>query len=104
MSTTTATAAGTGFTGAATLTVQAAAARFAYVSNGHGGGSTHFGTISGYTVDVTGGTFTPLTGSPFTAFGPQQILLHPSRDLMYFIDRNGALDLFDIKSTDGSIK
>src|SRR6266436_1980731 len=102
-STITATEAGTGFTGTVTLTVQAAAARFAYVANGNGGGSTHFGTISGYTVDVTGGTFTPLTGSPFTAFGPQQILLHPSGDLMYFIDRNGALELFDIKSTDGSI-
>src|SRR6266478_3297268 len=99
-----ATEAGTGFTGTATLTVQAAAARFAYVANGSGGGPTQFGTISGYTVDVTGGTFTPLTGSPFTAFGPQQILLHPSGDLMYFIDRNGALELFDITSTDGSIK
>src|SRR6266481_434831 len=102
-STITATEAGTGFTGTATLTVQAATARFAYVANGSGGGATSFGTISGYTVDVTGGTFTPLTGSPFTAFGPQQILLHPSGDLMYFIDRNGALQLFDIKSTDGSI-
>src|SRR5882762_2996636 len=102
-STITATEAGTGFTGTATLTVQAAAARFAYVANGSGGGATSFGTISGYTVDVSGGTFTPLTGSPFTAFGPQQILLHPSGDLMYFIDRNGALQLFDIKSTDGSI-
>src|SRR5882762_1729310 len=102
-STITATEAGTGFTGTATLTVQAATARFAYVANGSGGGATSFGTISGYTVDVSGGTFTPLTGSPFTAFGPQQILLHPSGDLMYFIDRNGALQLFDIKSTDGSI-
>src|SRR5882762_5957233 len=102
-STITATEAGTGFTGTATLTVQAAAARFAYVANGSGGGTTSFGTISGYTVDVTGGTFTPLTGSPFTAFGPQQILLHPSGDLMYFVDRNGFLRLFDITSTDGSI-
>src|SRR6266403_1722562 len=103
-STITATEAGTGFTGTATLTVQAATARFAYVANGSGGGATSFGTISGYTVDVSGGTFTPLTGSPFTAFGPQQILLHPSGDLMYFIDRNGALELFDINSVDGSIK
>src|SRR6266436_4892753 len=103
-STITATEAGTGFTGTATLTVQAATARFAYVANGSGGGATSFGTISGYTVDVSGGTFTPLAGSPFTAFGPQQILLHPSGDLMYFIDRNGALELFDITSTDGSIK
>ncbi len=53
-----------GFTGTATLTVQAAAARFAYVANGSGGGPTQFGTISGYSVDVTAGTFTPLTGSP----------------------------------------
>src|SRR6266403_846639 len=99
----TATEAGTGFTGTATLTVQAATARFAYVANGSGGGATSFGTISGYTVDVSGGTFTPLTGSPFTAFGPQQILLHPSGDLMYFVDRNGFLRQFDINSVDGSI-
>jgi 6-phosphogluconolactonase (cycloisomerase 2 family) len=102
-STITATEAGTGFTGTATLTVQAATARFAYVANGSGGGTTSFGTISGYTVDVSGGTFTPLAGSPFTAFGPQQILLHPSGDLMYFVDRNGFLRLFDINSVDGSI-
>ena len=99
----TATEAGTGFTGTATLTVQAAAARFAYVANGSGGGATQFGTISGYSVDVTAGTFTPLSGSPFVAFGPQQILLHPSGDLMYFIDRNGALRLFDIDSVHGTI-
>jgi 6-phosphogluconolactonase (cycloisomerase 2 family) len=102
-STITATEAGTGFTGTATLTVQAATARFAYVANGSGGGATSFGSISGYTVDVSGGTFTPLAGSPFTAFGPQQILLHPSGDLMYFVDRNGFLRLFDINSVDGSI-
>jgi len=101
-STITATETVSGFTGNATLTVQAAAARFAYVANGSGG-TTNFGTISGYTVDVTGGTFTPLTGSPFKAFGPQQILIHPSGDLMYFIDRDGFLRLFDINSVDGSI-
>ena len=102
-STITATETVSGFTGNATLTVQAAAARFAYIANGSGGGPTQVGTISGYSVDVAGGTFTPLPGSPFTAFGPQQILIHPSGDLMYFVDRVGSLRLFDINSTDGSI-
>ena len=102
-STITGTESKSGLTNTATLTVQAAAARFAYVANGSGGGVTGFGTISGYSVDVTGGTFTPLTGSPFAAFGPQQVLIHPSGDLMYFIDRSGALRLFDINSADGSI-
>ena len=89
--------------GSASVTVQAAAARFAYVANGSGGGPTQFGTISGYSVDVTGGTFTELPGSPFSAFGPQQILLHPSGDLMYFVDRGGALRLFDIDPVHGTI-
>src|SRR5579859_4791976 len=102
-STITCTESKSGLTNTATLTVQAAAARFAYVANSSGGGVTGFGTISGYSVDVTGGTFTPLSGSPFAAFGPQQVLIHPSGDLMYFIDRSGALRLFDINSADGSI-
>src|ERR1700686_1578389 len=87
--------------GSAVLTVQAAAARFAYVADAQGGGSSS-GTISGYTVNATAATLTPLAVSPVTASTPQQVLLHPSGDLMYYIDGNGFLHLDDINSTDGS--
>jgi 6-phosphogluconolactonase (cycloisomerase 2 family) len=100
-STITATEAGTGFTGTATLTVQAAAARFAYVANNIGNNNS--GSISGYTVDVTAATFAPLTGSPFSASLPQQVLIHPSGDFMYYIDFIGSLHVEDIKSADGSL-
>src|SRR6266404_2431028 len=90
----TATEAGTGFTGTATLTVQAAAARFAYIGNIAGNGTASVGgpgSISGYTVDVAAGTLTPLTGSPFTASSPQQVLIHPSGDLLYYIDAGSSI-------------
>jgi len=92
----------TGFTGAATLTVQPAAARFAYVADAQGGASLS-GTISGYSVDVTSPTpLTPLPVPTVTASTPQQVLLHPSGDLMYYIDGNGSLHVDDVNSTDGS--
>jgi 6-phosphogluconolactonase (cycloisomerase 2 family) len=102
-STITATEPASGFTGTATLTVQAAAARFAYVANGLGNNSA--GSISGYAVDVTAGTLTALSGSPFAAFLPQQVILHPSGDFMYYLDFNGSLHLLDIHSAagDGSL-
>jgi trimeric autotransporter adhesin len=84
------------FTGTATLTVQAATARFAYVANTSG-------SISGYTVDVTAGAFAPLTGSPFSATSPGQVILHPSGDFMYYMDFSGSLHVEDIKSADGSL-
>jgi 6-phosphogluconolactonase (cycloisomerase 2 family) len=96
-STITATETVSGFTGTATLTVQAAAARFAYVGNGSGNGGS--GSISGYSVDVTGGTLTPLTGSPFPASAPQQVLIHPSGEFMYYLDFNGSVHVEDINST-----
>jgi 6-phosphogluconolactonase (cycloisomerase 2 family) len=86
-----------GLTGTATLTVQAATARFAYIANGK------TGSISGYTVDVAGGTFTSLPGSPFPASGPQQVMIHPSGDFMYYIDSIGYLHVEDINSTNGSL-
>jgi 6-phosphogluconolactonase (cycloisomerase 2 family) len=87
--------------GSAVLTVQAAAARFAYVANSLGANNS--GSISGYTVDVTAGTLKPLTGSPFSASLPQQVLIHPSGDFMYYLDFNGALHVLDISSADGSV-
>jgi 6-phosphogluconolactonase (cycloisomerase 2 family) len=97
----TATESTSGFTGTAALTVQAATARFAYIANGTG--NSNAGSISGYTVDTTAGTFTALGGSPFAAFLPQQVILHPSGDFMYYIDFNGALHVEDISSADGSL-
>ncbi|HWY07096.1 MAG TPA: Ig-like domain-containing protein [Candidatus Acidoferrales bacterium] len=93
----TATESTSGLTGTATLKVQAAAARFAYVANSTG--NSNAGSISGYTVDVTGGTFTPLSGSPFSASLPQQVMIHPSGDFMYYIDFSGALHVEDIDSS-----
>jgi len=86
------TATASGFNpGSAVLTVQAASASFAYVANGQGG-TPAIGNISGYSVDVTSAT-TPLVtlGAPVTASTPQQSLLHPSGDLMYYIDAGGAV-------------
>ena len=92
----------TGFTGAATLAVQPATARFAYVADAQGGTSSS-GTISGYSVDVTSPTpLTPLPTPTVGASSPQQVLLHPSGDLMYYIDGDGFLHVDDVNSTDGS--
>ena len=97
-----------GFTGTATLTVQAAAARFAYVANQEGNGSgtgLGGGSISGYTVDVAGGTLTPLTGSPFTVGvnTPQQVLLHPSGDLLYYVDASSGILTAFVDSVAGGV-
>jgi 6-phosphogluconolactonase (cycloisomerase 2 family)/uncharacterized protein YjdB len=93
----------TGFTGAATLDVQPATARFAYVADAQGGAS-FSGTISGYSVDVTSPTpLTPLPVPTVPASSPQQVLLHPSGDLMYYIDSNGFLHVDDVNSTNGSL-
>lgn len=105
-STITATETVSGFTGTAALTVQAAAARYAYIANieGNGTGTGTFGpgTISGYTVDVAAGTLTPMTGSPFSASNPQQVLIHPSGDLMYYINSNSRIVTNFIDSTTGA--
>lgn len=95
------TATASGFNpGSATLTVQAATARFAYVANLQGGAS-FAGTISGYSADVTSATpLQPLASSPVAASSPQQVLLHPSGDLMYYIDSAGFLHVDDV--SDGS--
>lgn len=92
-----------GFTGSAALTVQAASARFAYIADGSGRGGS--GGISGYSVDVTGGTFQELTtlGSPFAASSPQQVLIHPSGDFMYYIDGGGTVHVKDINAGNGSL-
>jgi len=88
--------------GTAVLTVQAATARFAYVADAQGGNNT--GSISGYSVDVTSATpLTPLLSTPVVpASTPQQVLLHPSGDFMYYLDGSGFLHIDDINSADGS--
>jgi len=88
--------------GTAVLTVQAATARFAYVADAQGGNNT--GSISGYSVDVTSATpLTPLLSTPVVpASTPQQVLLHPSGDFMYYLDGSGFLHIDVINSADGS--
>lgn len=91
--------------GTAVLTVQAATARFAYVADAQGQVGAGFpGTISGYSVDVTSATpLTPLLSTPVVpAATPQQVLLHPSGELMYYITSDGFLHIDDINSGDGS--
>jgi 6-phosphogluconolactonase (cycloisomerase 2 family)/uncharacterized protein YjdB len=91
--------------GSAVLNVQAATARFAYVADAQGQVGANFpGTISGYSVDVTSATpLTPLLTTPVVpASSPQQVLLHPSGDLMYYLDSSGSLHIDDINSADGS--
>jgi len=105
----TATESTSGFTGTAALTVQAATARFAYIANieGNGTGTGTFGagTISVYNVDVTQSTpVTQVTGSPFPANNPQQVLLHPSGHLMYYINSSSKIitNTIDPSSTSGN--
>jgi 6-phosphogluconolactonase (cycloisomerase 2 family) len=93
--------------GTASLTVQAAAARFAYVANTNGFAGT--GSISSYIVTVGGST--PLapntndttypTGLVPVASNPQQVLLHPSGDLLFYIGSDGAVRSFFVNSTNG---
>jgi 6-phosphogluconolactonase (cycloisomerase 2 family)/uncharacterized protein YjdB len=105
-STITATESTSGFTGTATLTVQAAVARFAYIGNiqGNGvGGALGGGSISAYTVDVTKTTpVTQITGSPFPGSSPQQVLIHPSGDLMYYINKSSRIMTNFVNSSTGS--
>ena len=91
-----------GLTGSTALTVQAATARFAYVANIQGG-SSFGGTITSYTVNASS-TTTPLTHLADTAAAtPQQVLLHPSGDLLYYIDSGGNLHSDYVSATDGSL-
>jgi len=93
--------------GTASLTVQAAVARFAYVAN-ISGGSGGTGSIFAYSVNV--GSSTPITPNtnqtanpvPEPA-NPEQVLLHPSGDLLFFIDGTGALNSRCLDSTNGVI-
>jgi 6-phosphogluconolactonase (cycloisomerase 2 family) len=98
----TATEATTGYTGTTTLTVQAAAARFAYIGNISGGAS-NSGSISSYTVNPTSTSapLTPLTET--SASSPEQVLLHPSGDLLFYIDSGGAIHSDFVDSTSGAL-
>ena len=88
----TATESGTGATGTATLTVSAASARYAYVGDLPGV------SITSYT--VSGGALTHLADTP-AASGAQQVLLHPSGDLLYYIDGGQSLQSYKLASTTG---
>ena len=103
----TATESTSGLTGTASLTVKAATARFAYIANiqGNGtGGGLGSGSISAYTVDVTQSTpVNQMTGSPFSASNPQQVLLHPSGDLMYYINSSSKIVTNFVDSVAGGL-
>jgi len=91
-----------GLTGTTALTVQAATARFAYVANVQGGAA-NGGTITSYTVNASS-TTTPLTHLADTAAAtPQQVLLHPSGDLLYYMNSSGYLYSEFVSATDGSL-
>lgn len=88
--------------GTASLTVNAAAARFAYVAN-ISGGATSSGTITSYTVNPSS-TSAPLTVLANTAASsPQQVLLHPSGDLLYYITSSGFLAWDFVNSQTGAL-
>jgi 6-phosphogluconolactonase (cycloisomerase 2 family) len=90
--------------GSATLTVQAASASFAYIGNLQGtppGTSNFSGTISSYTVNAAAGTITPL--AEIAASSPQQVLLHPSGDFLYYIDTGSAIHMDYVDSTTGAL-
>jgi 6-phosphogluconolactonase (cycloisomerase 2 family) len=86
--------------GTTVLTTTAAAARFAYVGNGSG--LEGAGSISAYTVNAAAGSLTPFD-SEFPASSPQQVLLHPSGHLMYYIDAASFLHVLDVDSVAGGL-
>jgi len=90
----TATESGTGATGTATLTVSAASARYAYVGD-------LATSITSYT--VSGGALTHLADT-VAASGAQQALLHPSGDLLYYVDGGQSLQRYPLDSTTGLLK
>jgi len=91
-----ATESGTNFTGNTTLTVQTAAARFAYLGN------LDTQTISNYMVSA-GAVTANSNQNPFTPGtpGPQQVFVHPSGDFLYYIDAGCSLQTVFINSTTG---
>lgn len=78
--------------GTTTLTVNAAAARFAYSAN------INDFSISSYLVNTTNGTFVP-TGK-IAAQQPQQAIVHPSGRFLYSIWGNGTVSGFGIYNID----
>jgi uncharacterized protein YjdB len=92
----------TGYTGPpALLTVQAAAARYAYVANLNDNPV----VISSYTVSISssGGSFSPPTNITLKTEAAQQVLIHPSGDLLYYIDAGGSLNTMTVDSTTGNL-
>lgn len=100
---------GTTFTGTATLCVQAAAARFAYVASFDNPLSIYSYIVSGGA--LTSNAFDPINNPngqnpypfPTTAPGPQQVLIHPSGDFLYYIDGSCTVVTAFIDSTTGDL-
>jgi 6-phosphogluconolactonase (cycloisomerase 2 family) len=78
-------------TGTASVTVQSAFTKFAYVANLLGNGT---GSISSFTVTAQLGTLTPLVSTPATS--PQQVLLDPAGNFLYSIDSSSLIHAYQI--------
>jgi 6-phosphogluconolactonase (cycloisomerase 2 family) len=92
-------------TGTGNLTAQAAAARFAFNADqgqppppppGSGG------LLTEWSVTPATPAFSLITTTA-TVNGMQQVIVHPSGHFFYAIDRNGALNQYDINSTTGGV-
>jgi hypothetical protein len=82
-------------TGNATLTVVAAAARFAFNADFNS-------SLTEWSVAPPSATFTPVTPGAATN-SSQQVLVHPSGHYVYTVDYNGDLVLSTINSTTGIV-
>jgi trimeric autotransporter adhesin len=83
-------------TGTATLTVQAAAARFAFDAERNDI------TLNEYAVVPSTGTFTPVTSTATTNL-VQQYVIHPSGHFLYSVDGTSRVVLYTINSTNGAV-
>jgi DNA-binding beta-propeller fold protein YncE len=83
------------------LTVQAAAARFAF--NADEGVGSSGGLLTEWSVTTSTATFTPVTTTASVSYGLGQIVVHPSGHFFYGIDINNNLVQYDVNSTTGAV-
>jgi trimeric autotransporter adhesin len=88
-------------TGTANLTVQAAAARFAFNADSGQPPSTG-GLLTEWSVNPATGAFTPVTTTA-AVYGLQQIIVHPSGHYFYGINQQLDLNKFTVNSTSGAV-
>lgn len=91
----------TGYTGPpAVLTVQAAVARYAYIANLN---SPPFISMYNVTFGSSGGSLSQPTNVSLTTEAAAQVLIHPTGDLLYYIDQGCSLHLTYLDSTSGTL-